>query len=290
MRHLDPDSLGIAALDEPLDRPSRAHLEACAACGEEVAALREVVVLARSGGHPARLEEPDPAVWDAVARELGLAADTAPRLRSVGTLEPVGSRPAPVNQGPAPVDQGPPQQGGTEPGPPGPGPAESAAARPAASRRRAVPGPARGSRTVPAWWLAAAAVSGIAVGGGVLWAVQATEAGGRTLARADLAPLPDFGGSGEATLTESEDGVRRLDVTVSGAAPGGYREVWLLAPDATRMYSIGILDGDHGTFDVPDAIDLRQFPVVDVSDEPLDGDPTHSGVSVVRGTIDAGDV
>ncbi|MHA7208393.1 anti-sigma factor [Arthrobacter sp. MDT1-65] len=283
MRHLDPDSLGIAALDEPLDRPSRTHLDACAACGEEVAALREVVVLARSGGHPARLEVPDPAVWDAVARELGLAADTAPALRSVGTLEPVGPRPGPA-------EQGTPQQGATEPDSGGSGPAKSAAVRPAVIRGRAVPGPARTSRTVPAWWLAAAAVSGIAVGGGVLWAVQATEAGGRTVARADLAPLPDFGGSGEATLTESEDGVRRLDVTVSGAAPGGYREVWLLAPDASRMYSIGILDGDHGTFDVPGAIDLRQFPVVDVSDEPLDGDPTHSGVSVVRGTIDAGEV
>ncbi|WP_104181258.1 anti-sigma factor [Arthrobacter sp. B0490] len=273
MQHLDPDSVGIAALDEPLDRSSRIHLDACAACGEEVAALREVVVLARSGGRPTRLEEPDPAVWDAVARELGLAGGTTPRLRSVGTLEPLGSRPAAAEPGP--------RRGAPEPGP----------AEPAATTRRpAAPGPARTSRSVPAWWLAAAAVAGIAAGGGVLWAVQATQAGGQILARADLAPLPDFGGSGEATLSESDDGVRRLDVTVSGAAPGGYREVWLLAPDATRMYSIGILDGDHGTFDVPDAIDLRQFPVVDVSDEPLDGDPTHSGVSVVRGTIDAGDV
>jgi hypothetical protein len=81
--------------------------------------------------------------------------------------------------------------------------------------------------------------------------------------------------------------MRRLDVTVSGPGSGGYREVWLLAPDATRMYSIGILDGDHGTFDVPDAIDLGQFPVVDVSDEPLDGNPAHSGVSLVRGAIEA---
>ncbi len=257
MRHLDPDSLGIAALDEPLDWWSRDHLDACSTCEDEVAALHEVVSLARSGG-PGRLEEPDPAVWDAVAQELGLAGTTTvPRLHAVGAVETLGSRAATAS----------------DPRPPGPGTMR--------------PGASRGRRTVPAWWLAAAAVVGIAVGGGVLWAVQSPDGGGRTLASIELAPLPDFSGSGEATLTETGDGLRRLDVTVSGAAPGGFREVWLLAPDATRMYSIGILDGDHGTFDVPDAIDLRQFPVVDVSDEPLDGDPAHSGVSVVRGSIDA---
>jgi hypothetical protein len=260
MRHLDPDSVGIAALDEPLDQWSREHLDACSACGDEVSALQEVVVLARSGG-PARLEQPDPAVWDAVAQELGLAGMTStPRLHAVGTVEPVGGHAAPARHGASPD------------------PASAATPlRPAGS----------GRRTVPAWWLAAAAVVGMAVGGGVLWAVQSPDGGERTLASTELAPLPDFSGSGEAVLTETGDGLRRLDVTVSGAAPAGLREVWLLAPDATRMYSIGILDGDRGTFDVPDAIDLREFPVVDVSDEPLDGNPAHSGVSVVRGSIDA---
>lgn len=265
MRHLDPDSVGIAALDEPLDQWSREHLDACSACGDEVTALQEVVVLARSGG-PGRLEHPDPEVWDAVAQELGLAGTTttAPHLQAVGTVDPVGRHAAPARHG-ASAD---PASGATPLRPGGSG---------------------RGRRTVPAWWLAAAAVVGIAVGGGVLWAVQSPDGGERTLASTELAPLPEFSGSGEAVLTETGDGLRRLDVTVSGAEPAGLREVWLLAPDATRMYSIGILDGGHGTFDVPDAIDLREFPVVDVSDEPLDGDPAHSGVSVVRGSIDAPD-
>ena len=61
--------------------------------------------------------------------------------------------------------------------------------------------------------------------------------------------------------------------------------MWLIAPDLEQMYSVGLMDGDHGRFTVPAAIDLAQFPIVDVSDEPFDGDPSHSSVSMVRGTI-----
>ena len=35
-----------------------------------------------------------------------------------------------------------------------------------------------------------------------------------------------------------------------------------------------------------DSVDLARFSVVDVSAEPLDGDPTHSGDSIVRGALD----
>ena len=34
-------------------------------------------------------------------------------------------------------------------------------------------------------------------------------------------------------------------------------------------------------------LDLTEFPLLDISVEPLDGDPTHSGVSVARGDLDA---
>jgi hypothetical protein len=32
-------------------------------------------------------------------------------------------------------------------------------------------------------------------------------------------------------------------------------------------------------------VDVGEYPVVDVSIEPTDGDPAHSGNSVVRGTL-----
>jgi hypothetical protein len=36
---------------------------------------------------------------------------------------------------------------------------------------------------------------------------------------------------------------------------------------------------------VPDGVDTAEFPVVDVSAEADDGDPAHSGDSIVRGTL-----
>lgn len=64
----------------------------------------------------------------------------------------------------------------------------------------------------------------------------------------------------------------------------GYQEVWLIAPDLSRLVSLGILTADSGTFPLPAGLDLAEFPIVDVSDEPLDGNPAHSSVSIVRGT------
>ena len=67
----------------------------------------------------------------------------------------------------------------------------------------------------------------------------------------------------------------------------GYREVWLIDANVEGMVSLGILDGSSGQFVIPDGVEVGDFPIVDVSWEPLDGDPTHSGDSIVRGQIEA---
>ena len=67
----------------------------------------------------------------------------------------------------------------------------------------------------------------------------------------------------------------------------GYREVWLIADDLSSLTSLGVLEGSQGRFDIPDDLDLAAFPLVDVSQEPLDGDPAHSGDSIVRGPLTA---
>ena len=41
----------------------------------------------------------------------------------------------------------------------------------------------------------------------------------------------------------------------------------------------------YGIYLVPGAVQPTQFPVVDVSVQRADGVPTHSGISVVRGTL-----
>ena len=52
----------------------------------------------------------------------------------------------------------------------------------------------------------------------------------------------------------------------------------------------GLLEGSEGTFPLPAGVDLSEYSVVDVSREPSDGDPAHSGDSIVRGALadDAG--
>ena len=65
------------------------------------------------------------------------------------------------------------------------------------------------------------------------------------------------------------------------------REVWLLTEAVDGLISLGLLNGTEGEFIVPDSVDLERFSIVDVSQEPLDGDPTHSGDSIVRGPLGA---
>jgi anti-sigma-K factor RskA len=52
------------------------------------------------------------------------------------------------------------------------------------------------------------------------------------------------------------------------------------------MVPLGVVAPGSQTVELPADLDLGRFPLVDVSVEPLDGDPTHSGVSVARGELD----
>jgi hypothetical protein len=64
------------------------------------------------------------------------------------------------------------------------------------------------------------------------------------------------------------------------------REVWLLNVDGTRMVSVGLLPvGEESDFGVPARLFEEGYRIVDISVEPDDGDPTHSGVSVARGEL-----
>ena len=137
-------------------------------------------------------------------------------------------------------------------------------------------------------WLAAAAAAGIVVGSvgtGVL--LNRPDAEPLTLAQAALDPLPGWQASGAAQVVERSDGTVELLVTLDGpAADGDFREVWLIDREVTRLVSLGVLEGASGTFTVPAGLDLADFAVVDVSAEPFDGDPTHSGDSIIRGVLD----
>jgi hypothetical protein len=93
--------------------------------------------------------------------------------------------------------------------------------------------------------------------------------------------------SGTATLVR-RGGRYYLDLRLHDppAPAGGYLEVWLIDRQVKGMVSLGPYRGP-GAYALPANVDPSTFPVVDVSDEPLDGDPLHSGVSLVRGVLPA---
>jgi hypothetical protein len=86
-------------------------------------------------------------------------------------------------------------------------------------------------------------------------------------------------------VAEQSDGARVVDVTLTAPDAGGFREVWLISSDASQLVSLGVLRGSEGSFTIPDGLDLGRFALVDVSEEPFDGDPAHSGDSIVRGEL-----
>lgn len=138
-------------------------------------------------------------------------------------------------------------------------------------------------------WIGIAAALGLVLGGiGGAIIVQGTSSPATVVAQATLEPLPGFTtrGSAEVRSTDSGDAV---SVDLSGLpATEGYYEVWLLTDDASAMVSLGAVGpGENSTLPLPPGIELDRFRVVDVSAEEFDGDPTHSAVSVVRGTLDA---
>jgi Anti-sigma-K factor rskA, C-terminal len=158
----------------------------------------------------------------------------------------------------------------------------ASAAAPAAALR-----PGRGRRA--AWWAigAAAAAVVLVVAGAVVATREDGDAGGSTVASAELEPLPDAlpgTGPGRAAVVV-RDGAEELTLDATPPeAPDGFYEVWLIDTAVDGMVSLGPLRAD-GRYAIPDRVDVRAFPVVDVSIEPPDGEPTHSGRSVLRGVL-----
>lgn len=258
MLHPDPDDLALLALGEDAGGVAD-HLVMCETCAAEVASLRRVVLVGRTVTAEDVPTPPPAAVWDRIQAELGLGATQRP-------AGPAAPPPGPMPTGPTPTTGG-------------------AAVVDLATRR----GEGR-RRRLSAGWLAAAAAVGLVFGavGGAWWAGRAGEPAPTVLAAASLDPLPGWEAAGNAVLEEQADGTRVVVVDVEGdLGADGYREVWLLAPDVSGMVSLGLLEGSEGRFVLPAGIDVGAFPVVDVSEEPFDGDATHSGNSIVRGTLEA---
>ncbi len=262
MQHPDPEALSLLALGEDLGDGAADHLRSCAACRADYEGLRRAVVAARTGAGTVALEPPGPGVWSGIHGALGLSAAVA--------ADPLG--PATASGPPAP-ESGPLPESPTPLG-----------TREERAARKQRPGGRSGWIRRPGVWLAAAAAAALLTAG-VVWSVQQGRPSETPLARAQLAPVDRHTATGSARVVETSDGQRSLEISVDKNEARGYQEVWLIAPDLSRLVSLGILTSDSGTFAVPAGLDLTKYPIVDVSDEPIDGNPAHSSVSIVRGTL-----
>jgi anti-sigma-K factor RskA len=92
---------------------------------------------------------------------------------------------------------------------------------------------------------------------------------------------------GDATLVRLDDGTYALDVAVADlpSEANDFYELWIIDPNVEGMVSLGPLPGS-GRFHLPPTVDPSDFPIVDISIEPTDGVPTHSGDSILRGILE----
>ncbi|MEH0108803.1 anti-sigma factor [Tersicoccus sp. MR15.9] len=297
MKHLDGDTVALAALGEDVGDAARAHLDGCAHCRAEVVDLAALADAARTSGP--ELEPPSDAVWSGIRSRIDARTDTetgaasAPAGASGGGA--AGGVPGAVQDGASPAPErdsaasGPGARPGASNRPAGRpgGRAGRRAGRDEAARSGAGSAPRRrrrpGART---WSFVAGAVVAALVVLGVAWGISA-RSGGQVLATANLAPVAASGGtgSGSAELERTANGIEELRLQVGGDRVRGYPEVWLIAKDGRRMVSLGTLHDGSAVLPVPAGLDVHDYATVDVSDEPFDGNPAHSGDSVLRGSL-----
>lgn len=109
--------------------------------------------------------------------------------------------------------------------------------------------------------------------------------GSSTPETVELAALPGYEGFGGQAELDGRD----LVVDLDGAEPqqGEFYEVWLLDLEDGKLrdlVALGTIDSS-GHYKINKSVDISRYNTVDVSVEPDDGNPAHSGVSVVRGEL-----
>ncbi len=152
--------------------------------------------------------------------------------------------------------------------------------------------PSRKVTRLASWRSSRPAMAAVATAAAALVALAAfglgrVTAGGDDAADGRVVDLPALEGAGSGTAEISADGdmmtVRLADLAPS--ASGEFYELWLLnSPE--DLISVGsIRVPASGAVEVTLPVPLRpeRYRFLDLSVEPADGDPAHSGQSVLRG-------
>ncbi|MGL4339076.1 MAG: anti-sigma factor [Rhodoglobus sp.] len=257
MQHTDPEILALLALGEQVgSSEDHGHLRSCGECQAERDNLARAAAVGRSTVDAGELIDPPERVWSRISAEVELSEKfvlttgrTTPMERSWGAAASIPPRASLI------------------------------------ARHRHSSSLRRPPRRVAAFAIAASLL--ILAGGGVAtwFSVRSPET--TVLASATLDAFPGWdGASGKAVIEEKADGARVVQVSLDAPRDkNAYREVWLITSDSKRLVSLGVVRGSSGSFTVPDGIDFSRYDLVDISAEPYDGDPAHSGTSILRGQL-----
>ncbi|WP_114423706.1 anti-sigma factor [Nocardioides houyundeii] len=274
MPHVDDQVIAALALGDADDLPpaeveaAQVHLLTCEACRNSLAQLRETFDLVRASADDVGVAPPDH-VWAAISAEIARETQVPEGSAQLLTATPEPTPEAPSADAPRPAT-------GTTGTPAG----EVVSL----DRRR---------RSVPAWLAATAAVVTLTVGlgGGMILANGSddeTPPAASVVGTAELASLDDRAAArGQAQVRRHDDRVVLHVEAQKLGDPDGIREVWLINLDGSRMVSLGLLArGEAGDFEFPEELLDEGYRIVDISAEPDDGDPVHSGESLARGTLE----
>ena len=281
MEHLDAELLSLMALGEPLGTDGKAdHIANCHQCSEALRGLQHAVHIATLDPTRIELESPGSQTWTAIHQALGLSPNLAAdplTTRSAGPSEPSGRPP-----GSAPADETSPRRGDELTPAPTPPLRRRGRNRDASARFRITAAAAGLLLGTAAGWTAAGVLGH--TGSAAPTSTQSVPVS-IVLAQTSLSPLPAHTGSGDAQVNQLADGTRQLTIRLSKDHISGFRGVWVGSADLSKMVSLGVLANDSGVFTIPAGIDLSQYPIVDISDQPFNGNPAHSGDSIARGTL-----
>ena len=108
--------------------------------------------------------------------------------------------------------------------------------------------------------------------------------------QAETVALEPVAGSGQRAAGRARLEGDRIVISVKGAAPSGARrfyEVWLLnsTNDLVALGAFRVPASGDASVTLPVPVRAGDFRFVDVSLEPEDGDPRHSGASVLRAGV-----
>ncbi|MBV9794680.1 MAG: anti-sigma factor [Actinobacteria bacterium] len=225
-----------------------AHLRRCPECQEELVSM---VVAAGTLRAAARAEQA-PAAWPGFPPLASTPPSSAPVLENPENVPP-----------------------------------ETVPASPDWLRRIPRRGPARWS---PRQRLVALAAAVVIAAGAVAAGLGLSASGPPVLNQAALRPLQAPAGASGAVTVTAASGARQVQVTTADLpdpGQGHFYEVWLLDPATLKMMPMGALaPSGQTTFAVAAGL-MAGYSAVDISLQANNGNPAHSAVSVLRGTLRA---